>query len=65
MFSIDAMMKHAYDMPFEYKALGKPSKETFEFAEDALREQAAERGIEITNFYMIGDNPAGDIVGAN
>lgn len=30
-----------------------------------LREQAANSGVDITEIYMIGDNPKGDIVGSN
>ena len=52
-------------MPLEYVTFGKPSQETFEYAADIVRQQAADRNIEITNFYMIGDNPSGDIVGSN
>ena len=39
--------------------------ETFEYAAKVVKKQAEERKIEITNFYMIGDNPRGDILGAN
>ena len=38
---------------------------TFEYAEDVLRKQASSIGVDITEIYMIGDNPSGDIDGAN
>jgi len=59
---------------------GKPTKETYNFATDALREISHELGVELTvgssddvgslgksssNIYMIGDNPESDIAGAN
>jgi ribonucleotide monophosphatase NagD (HAD superfamily) len=30
-----------------------------------IKKEAAAEGIEISKFYMIGDNPAGDVKGAN
>ena len=45
--------------------LGKPSVKTFEYAEDVVRKQAEDMGVEISNIYMIGDNPRGDIAGPN
>ena len=44
---------------------GKPSKFSFEYAEEVLREKASREGVDITEIYMIGDNPKGDIVGSN
>ena len=52
----------------ELKAVqfGKPSKETFDYAENVLMAEANKLGYnEIEQVYMIGDNPAGDIVGGN
>ena len=51
--------------PCEIIRYGKPEKNTFEFAKRRLRKQAAEQGVEISNFYMIGDNPHADIKGGN
>ena len=65
MLSVETMLKAAYQMPIEYTTFGKPAKATFDYAADVVKEQAAERNIDITNFYMIGDNPLGDIVGSN
>ena len=51
--------------PFELIKYGKPEKNTFDFAKDRLYKMADSQGVEISNFYMIGDNPAADIRGAN
>ena len=40
-------------------------KTTFDFAKKRLYQKAAENDVEITNFYMIGDNPHADIKGGN
>ena len=52
-------------MDIEYLQYGKPEKLTFDYCERLLRENAGKQGVEITNFYMIGDNPDSDIDGAN
>jgi ribonucleotide monophosphatase NagD (HAD superfamily) len=44
---------------------GKPNKTTFEYAKQIVDAQAAKMGVEISDYYMIGDNPPGDILGAN
>jgi ribonucleotide monophosphatase NagD (HAD superfamily) len=44
---------------------GKPQKASFDFCEKVLRERAKHQGIEISHFYMIGDTPESDILGAN
>ena len=44
---------------------GKPTKPTFDFAKSRLYAQASAMGVEISNFYMIGDNPHADIKGGN
>ena len=59
------MMKMIYNMPLEYVKYGKPSKVSFDYAIDVVKEQARQRNVEISNIYMLGDNPPGDIVGAN
>ncbi|KAI4132553.1 MAG: hypothetical protein LQ338_000652 [Usnochroma carphineum] len=66
--------------PLKYSVIGKPSQSTFEFAEKKLREHRRELlGLPPTNtngaeevgagglrkVYMIGDNPASDILGGN
>ncbi|KAF9787753.1 HAD hydrolase [Thelephora terrestris] len=60
--------------------LGKPTRETYSFAADVLREVSDELDVKLTfgssddvgtlgrsssNIYMIGDNPESDIAGAN
>ena len=44
---------------------GKPTKPTFDYAKKKLIEKAERMGVEISNFYMIGDNPHADIKGGN
>ena len=44
---------------------GKPTKPTYDFAKKRLHEKAERMGVEISNFYMIGDNPHADIKGGN
>ena len=62
-----------------YSSVGKPSPAAFRAAEAALNAIAAERraaessaaerkdcgGVGLQRFYMVGDNPATDIRGAN
>jgi len=54
---------------YPYLQYGKPSRETYEYAEAVLRDRVSEvtgRQVERTpNVYMIGDNPESDIAGAN
>ena len=38
---------------------------SFEYAEGVLRELASKNGVDISEIYMIGDNPKADILGAN
>ena len=62
--ALNAYLESAYGgMKAEFTSFGKPSKLTFEYAEEVLREQAAEFGVDITEIYMIGDNLSGDIKG--
>jgi len=63
--SLDMIMREVHGSALEYHTFGKPAKATFDYALEVLSQQAAERDIAITNTYMIGDNPMGDIVGAN
>eukprot|EP00347_Sterkiella_histriomuscorum_P019004 403343335 len=57
--------KQMYGFDFTFTQYGKPERATFDYAEEILRQKAQEQGIEIQDFYMIGDNPDGDIEGAN
>eukprot|EP00826_Nyctotherus_ovalis_P056728 TRINITY_DN771_c0_g1_i1.p1 TRINITY_DN771_c0_g1~~TRINITY_DN771_c0_g1_i1.p1 ORF type:complete len:379 (+),score=88.48 TRINITY_DN771_c0_g1_i1:68-1204(+) len=61
---LDAVFKRQYEMPIEYTFYGKPTANTFKFAERVLRERYGEH-YELSTFYMVGDNPEGDIKGAN
>eukprot|EP00903_Cladosiphon_okamuranus_P011989 g11258.t1 len=54
----------------DIEVFGKPTKSTFDYARRLLEERAAEIGAEtpaskIEAIYMVGDNPSGDIRGAN
>lgn len=63
--AIDSFMKHAHGLPLEVIQYGKPSNLTFEYAKSILDQQAKDFDVEIDKYYMIGDNPTGDIYGAN
>jgi ribonucleotide monophosphatase NagD (HAD superfamily) len=52
-------------MEVEVTQFGKPSRPTFEYAKKIVDAQAEKQGVEISKYFMIGDNPAGDIKGAN
>ena len=55
-----------HGLDYEYVQYGKPEKATFDYCKEVLLDQARAQGIDkISNFYMIGDNPEGDIEGAN
>lgn len=45
--------------------MGKPTPITFSFCDRALTTKAKKINVDITNTYMIGDNPKSDIAGAN
>jgi len=45
--------------------MGKPTAITYSFCETVLAKKAKEMKVDITNTYMIGDNPKSDIAGAN
>ncbi|KAH8984516.1 HAD hydrolase [Lactarius akahatsu] len=57
--------------PYPYTQFGKPTTQTYEFAEKMLHARMVElHGVSVTSdiqprFYMIGDNPESDIAGAN
>ncbi|KAF8454786.1 HAD-like domain-containing protein, partial [Terfezia claveryi] len=59
-----------FDPQLKYACIGKPSQETYEYAEDQLVKQLAEKEHvgakdQLKRVYMIGDNPLSDIQGAN
>jgi ribonucleotide monophosphatase NagD (HAD superfamily) len=63
------MLKSVYEATYGHEMevcqFGKPSRETFDFAEEMIRGQAERDQIGFSNFYMIGDNPKSDIAGGN
>jgi len=61
---LDALFRRQYGMPIEFTYYGKPTANTFKFAERYLRKRYMNE-FDISHFYMIGDNPEGDIRGAN
>lgn len=62
---LEVVHRIVYGEEIECSVYGKPSRLTFDFAEKVLRRKAEAHGVEISRFYMIGDNPHGDIQGAN
>ena len=44
---------------------GKPEKRTFDYAKEKVSKKASDLGHDISNFWMIGDNPKADIKGGN
>lgn len=58
-------MKAYYGFDLEIVQYGKPQPTTFQYCEKSLRDYADKNGIELTNFYMIGDTPDSDIQGSN
>ena len=58
-------MKVAFGQPINVVSYGKPSQLSFEYAKKVLDKQAEEYDVEISKYYMIGDNPKGDILGSN
>ncbi len=63
---IQEQMKSIYGIDnLEYTMYGKPERLTFDYAESLFLAKAKAEEVQISNFYMIGDNPEGDIEGAN
>jgi HAD superfamily hydrolase (TIGR01456 family) len=62
-FSLNHLFNMKYKRSIDYILYGKPSRKIFEFAKKQIEEN--NKNIDITNFYMIGDNPPVDIKGAN
>ncbi|KAF8470254.1 HAD-like domain-containing protein [Kalaharituber pfeilii] len=53
------------DPQLKYTTIGKPSQQTYEWAEERLVEHVGQKnGAELKRVYMIGDNPRSDIQGA-
>ena len=65
LLALQAYLSAAFNRQLVTTQYGKPSAASFEFAIDILKQQANELGVEMDKIYMIGDNPAGDILGAN
>ena len=61
---LDTVFKQVHGMHPEYITYGKPSMNTFEYAKRVCDRQAKLNNLEISDYYMIGDNPACDIRGA-
>ena len=59
--------KNMYQLIYKHEAkitfYGKPELITYKYAENYIK--AKWKNFDITNFYMIGDNPLSDIKGAN
>jgi ribonucleotide monophosphatase NagD (HAD superfamily) len=51
-----------YNQKFSWISYGKPNLNAYKFCESQLQSQISD--LEISNFYMIGDNPSADIQGA-
>ena len=62
---VQETFKAVYGYELEIEMIGKPYSFIFDFVENQLKEKALESKIEISQFYMIGDNPQTDIAGAN
>lgn len=59
--ALELIFEKIYSRKIETIIYGKPTLNTFKYAEREIRSRVPE----IEKFYMIGDNPAGDIRGAN
>jgi ribonucleotide monophosphatase NagD (HAD superfamily) len=60
---LKAMFTQLFRYDIECNLYGKPQNVAYEYAERAIQAKCQENGIEVTNFYMIGDNPLSDIDG--
>ena len=63
--ALESIFKAYYGLNIEYIQYGKPNEPTYDYCEKLLYEQALAQNVEISKFYMIGDNPDSDIDGAN
>ncbi len=59
--ALQSVFQALYQFPIDITYFGKPQKATFDYCERILKERAAAQGVEISNFYMIGDTPESDI----
>lgn len=66
--ALEAVYKAATGAELPYTQFGKPHTSTYSFADAMLRRHLSEAGEDPDkrlNVYMVGDNPASDIAGAN
>ena len=63
--ALESIFKAYYGLDIEYLQYGKPNEPTYTYCERLLQSQASAQDIEISKFYMVGDNPDSDIDGAN
>ncbi|KRX00058.1 HAD-like domain [Pseudocohnilembus persalinus] len=61
--ALQTCAKKLHNMDLNITFYGKPQPVAFEYATEHIRNKNKE--VEISNFYMIGDNPQSDIKGAN
>jgi len=65
LIALQSIFRAYYGFEIRVVQYGKPEAATFQFVEERLRQRARKQGVEISNFYMIGDTPESDIQGAN
>ncbi|CAE6357500.1 unnamed protein product, partial [Rhizoctonia solani] len=69
--AFQAVYQAQFGKTYPFTQYGKPYKDTYDWAKVVLRNQLAEveqvdvNHVEMPPIYMIGDNPASDIAGAN
>ena len=63
MYSLMCLVEKTYGIKVNYTAYGKPFRHIYNYAIENAKK--VYKGISIGNVYMIGDNPAVDIKGAN
>lgn len=63
--ALQSVFEAYYGFKIDMVFFGKPMKATFDYCEKVMKLRAAAQGVEISNFYMIGDTPESDIQGAN
>ena len=57
------MFTKMYRYDIKYTLYGKPENVAYQYAERAIRQKCDKSDVEISNFWMIGDNPKSDIEG--
>jgi len=60
--SLKRIYQAIYKREPKFNMYGKPEKSTFDYTEKLIRSQT---NAQISNFYMIGDNPKSDVRGGN